>query len=128
MAGPEIVEVDVDKYRLNNLGRLLSSTSNKEPCLEIQINACWFAGSQVFSSDATIDINWKGYNFTYPLKDLEFSNDCCENPVIRLYINLLNNVMTCDYKKLVPVLIQSKINKTEYRILYTYRICKRFRT
>ena len=50
--GPEVVIVDVDKYKFYNRNNTV---------LKIEVNACWFEMTRIESKNASIYLNWKGY-------------------------------------------------------------------
>lgn len=93
--GPEIVFVDIEKYKVFNI--------NKTE-LELIINTCWFSESQQKSEDVSIEIVWKGYLYILPINNILQNFNCCDNTVLKIKVNLINNNLTYEEMKLVPII------------------------
>ena len=117
--GPQIVLVDVNKYITNNLYKRSYITTNNWlynqkqqqqnlPYLNIIINVCWYDASKLRSNNVNININWRGYNFVLPVSHILENVNCCNNPVFKVSINLINNTIQCIPIYFTPVLIYSK--------------------
>ena len=100
--GPEIILVDVDTYKTYNLARLYKITDN--PKLNIIINVCWFEETQLETNDVSIEINWKGYMFKYPIKDVLQNNACCDNLALKISIDLIKNTIECYPVSYIPII------------------------
>ena len=118
--GPQIVLVDVNKYIVNNLYRKLNN--NESPYLNIIVNVCWYNASILKSKNVNININWRGYNFILPIDNILQNINCCNNPVLKISINLITNSIQCIPIYFTPVLIQSKPIKREIneKVQYIY--------
>lgn len=100
--GPEIVLLDVDTYRTYNLNNLYGKTNN--PKLDVIINVCWYDETQILTNDVSININWKGYMYKYPIKEVISNAACCDNIVLKLSIDLIKNTIECYPVNYVPVI------------------------
>ena len=100
--GPEIVLVDVDTYRTYNLGTLYGTTDN--PKLNIFVNVCWFDETQLLTQNVSININWKGYMYKYPIKDVLNNTACCDNLSLKISVDLIKNTIECYPVSYVPII------------------------
>ena len=60
-AGPEIVFVDIEKYKVFNINKTK---------LELIINTCWFSETQQKTENVSIEIVWKGYLYIILIKNI----------------------------------------------------------
>ena len=112
MAGPEVVIVDVDKYRFYN---------SKQKILKLEVSACWFEMTQIESKNATIYLNWKGYLYVIPILDLISSSGCCDNTVFNIEVDLEKNILLVDKFIYVPVLTTfNEPNKIDFNLSFGY--------
>lgn len=94
-AGPEIVFVDIEKYKVFNINKTK---------LELIINTCWFSETQQKTDEVTIEIVWKGYLYIIPIKNILQNFNCCDNTVLKINVDLINNNLTYEEMILVPVI------------------------
>lgn len=92
--GPEIVFVDIEKYKVFNV--------NKTE-LELIINTCWFSETQQKTENVSIEIVWKGYLYIIPINNILQNFNCCDNTVLKIRVDLINNNLTYEEMILVPV-------------------------
>jgi hypothetical protein len=93
--GPEIVTVDVETYKAYN------EDQNK---LELIINTCWFNETQVKTNNVSLEIIWKGYLFILPINTILQNFNCCDNTVLKINIDLINNNITYEQIYLLPIM------------------------
>lgn len=93
--GPEIVDVDIDTYKIFN------PTQEK---LELIINTCWFSESQIITNNVSIEICWHGYIYNIPINAISQNFNCCDNTVLKINLDLINNTISYDEIILLPVI------------------------
>ena len=103
---PEIVIVDIEKYKNDNMNKYEMSLPDHS--IDIIVNACWFAQSQIQSLNPNIFINWKGFTYQYMVEDIDTNSDLCNNPFIKIRVGLNNNTLRCYRKVLLPVCLTNK--------------------
>lgn len=81
MAGPEIVLVDIETYKMYNTKKEMS----------ILVNACFNESSQLESNKITVNISWKGYFYVKTFEHLPYNIACCENLLFKVIIDLETN-------------------------------------
>lgn len=108
-SGPEIVVIDIEKYKLNNINNY--NMNIKDYSIDIIVNACWFIQSQIQSLNPNIFINWKGFTYQYMIEDINTNQDLCDNPFIKIRVGLNNNTLRCYRKVLLPVSLYNKHTK-----------------
>lgn len=112
LAGPEIVTVDLDTYKVYN---------QKTPEVNIAIYACWFDASILTSLNPTVDVVWRGYKYTILLSDLITNSSCCDNLVLKLKVDLNNNALEYEKLKYMPVITEYKTpDKLDYNISFGF--------
>jgi hypothetical protein len=120
--GPEIVLVDIDKYKIFN--------PTKE-YLEIPVHVCWFNETQIESVLPLLTISWHGYEYVVPLNNLQYNSNCCQNLLVIVKINLVTNEITYSYPDIIPVIsclnpaILDEVYAEDFSLNLGYIICNK---
>lgn len=104
--GPEIVIVDIEKYKNNHIDNY--KVNLKDYSLDIIVDACWFAESQIQSLNPNIFINWKGFTYQYMIEDIETNENVCDFPFLKIKVGLNNNTLKCYRKILIATGLTNK--------------------
>lgn len=100
--GPEIVLVNINSYIFDHYLDL--KFQNK---LDIIVNACWYDMSNIISNNANIIVSWRGLSYQINLTGLLYNSNCCNNNVLKITVDLINNTFLCTPIQFIPVIIQS---------------------
>lgn len=111
-AGPEIVLVDVETYKMYN---------NKKE-MSLLINACFYDATQIESDKIIINISWKGYLYVKTFNHLPYNVGCCENLLFKVIIdletNFIKNIEQVYYIPLVSTF--SVVGKSDFNLSIGY--------
>jgi hypothetical protein len=119
-AGPEIVLVDIDTYKMYNYNKTKTKTT-----LEILVNACLYDATQLETQQIFININWKGYLYLKTFKNLPYNIGCCENLLLKITVDLENNFISTEPELVyfVPVVTTyGNLGNSDFNI--SIRICE----
>ena len=107
---PEIILVDLDKYKIKN------KSSNIENTIDIIVNLCWFDLSDIQSHNPNIIINWKGFTYHYICSDIQVNTNCCDIPFIKIKVNLSTNSVRCYRNIYIPYIMYYNNDYSKYYI------------
>ena len=95
--GPEIVLVDLQKYKNHILSKFKNDTIAANEYLKnvkIDIHVCWYSESMLISSSPRVDVAWKGFynEYKFTTNQMTTNSKCCKNNnKITLNVDLTNS-------------------------------------